>query len=227
MARHPEDLIDNGRNPSATAMKPVAPLPLISLDNPCLHRPATEVPDAAFGSGEALEIAGLVNATFDDLFKRRVGVGLAAPQVGLSFRVLAAEDFGKTAQSPVWHAEVERVPFDRVVMCNPVLVESSLQQQIAWETCLSQPQVIGLVARPQRITVTYRDLKGASRQITATGWQARILCHEIDHLAGCLCSRHYLGISGLEMPVYTEQWRERSLVQAMVALLPGEPETRR
>lgn len=191
---------------------------MASLEDPVLHQPAAGIPDAVLGTVELSELSNRLNVAFDFYFARRLGVGLAAPQIGLSVRMCVAEDFGRSVGGPMWHSELVREPFERLTMCNPEVLEESAERQVAWETCLSEPQVIGLVARPLRIIVRYREVAGAAKSIEATGWQARILCHEIDHLDGCLCSRHYLGNSAVETPTYTQRWRDRSLKEAVETL---------
>lgn len=98
------------------------------------------------------------------------GVGLAAPQVGESIRVLVAEYEGEA-----------------VALINPEILKRSEQEEFGQEGCLSIPGFIGEdVPRSSAITVKARDPKGKEIRVKADGWFARILQHEIDHLDGIL-----------------------------------------
>lgn len=98
------------------------------------------------------------------------GVGLAAPQIGESVRVLVAE-----------YEE------NKVALVNPEIVKTSENRELATEGCLSIPGYVGdNVPRSLAVTVKARDPKGKEIRIKAEGWFARILQHEIDHLNGVL-----------------------------------------
>ena len=102
------------------------------------------------------------------------GVGLAAPQIGLSIRVLVAE-----------------YEDERVALVNPEIVKASEEEELGTEGCLSIPGVVGDdVPRAVAVTVKARDLKGKEIRVKADGWFARILQHEIDHLDGILFIDH-------------------------------------
>lgn len=148
--------------------------------------------------------------------------GLAAPQIGVPTRVRVAQDFEPGPNSPMWAREVARGAFDRLLLCNPVITERA-GHLTCWETCLSQPEVIGMVVRNAWLRVEYLDETGEPRRLDASGWKARILQHEIDHLDRCLCSRHYL--SGTSMPTssYAARWRQATLREAKATLLGSKP----
>ena len=98
------------------------------------------------------------------------GVGLAAPQVGESVRVLVAE-----------YEE------NKVALVNPEVIKRSDEQELGTEGCLSIPGYVGdNVPRALAVTVKARDPKGKEIRVKAEGWFARILQHEIDHLDGVL-----------------------------------------
>jgi peptide deformylase len=98
------------------------------------------------------------------------GVGLAAPQIGESVRVLVAEYEDNT-----------------VALVNPEIVKASEEEELGTEGCLSIPGYVGdNVPRALAVTVKARDPKGKEIRIKADGWFARILQHEIDHLDGIL-----------------------------------------
>jgi peptide deformylase len=114
-------------------------------------------------------------AMIDTMFRER-GIGLAAPQVGLTKRLIVA----------VQMKDPDDVDADAIPLVNPVVVERSKSTWEYEEGCLSIPGVLGKVVRPEEAVVRYQDLDGGERTITAKGMFARILLHEIDHLDGRL-----------------------------------------
>ena len=96
------------------------------------------------------------------------GAGLAAPQIGLNKRVVVID--------------VEEGFFELV---NPVIV-SSKGEQTGPEGCLSVKGKQGTVTRPNKVKAEYRDRNGKKHKLTAEGFFARAVCHELDHLDGIL-----------------------------------------
>lgn len=105
------------------------------------------------------------------------GVGLAAPQIGISKRVIVIE-FGDD--------EDDTLPKQLYVMVNPEIVFESDEQIAGIEGCLSVPGLIGEVDRAQVVTVQGQNQFGKKIKIRAQGWLARIFQHEIDHINGVL-----------------------------------------
>jgi peptide deformylase len=106
------------------------------------------------------------------------GVGLAAPQIGIPLRLAVIED---PSEAP----EKERVPIPFHVLVNPqITLGSELVEH--YEGCLSLDGFQALVPRARTVTVDALDHQGEPVHIAATGWYARILQHEIDHLDGTL-----------------------------------------
>ncbi len=144
---------------------------IVLLGDPVLREPAREV--ERFDE----ELERLVK----DLFQTMVhaeGAGLAAPQVGVSLRVLVVD-----------------VPDDhegrqRVALVNPRIVETSSDDDRDLEGCLSIPGVSEVVRRPESVTVRGMDPKGDTIEVTGSGLFARALQHEIDHLDGILFIDH-------------------------------------
>ncbi|NJL00161.1 MAG: peptide deformylase [Spirulinaceae cyanobacterium SM2_1_0] len=107
------------------------------------------------------------------------GVGLAAPQIGVPLRVIAI------ASRP--NARYPHAPLlPPTLLFNPRLVKTSRDREQDWEGCLSVPGIRGRVWRHQTITVAYRDRHGCPQQRELTGFAARIVQHELDHLDGIL-----------------------------------------
>lgn len=101
------------------------------------------------------------------------GVGIAAPQVGVSRRLIAVQRFDKPGE-----------PFEFYL--NPEIVESSAETAPGREGCLSIPGLAGTVVRAQRIVLRYRDERFAEKTETIDGFTAVIFQHETDHLDGIL-----------------------------------------
>jgi len=97
------------------------------------------------------------------------GVGLAAPQVGVSRRVFVAD--------------VDETVY---VLINPTVLDASPDKEVADEGCLSLPGYAGAVARPIRVRVRGQDRRGKTVTVEAEGLLARCFQHEIDHLDGIL-----------------------------------------
>jgi peptide deformylase len=109
------------------------------------------------------------------------GVGLAAPQIGEALRLAVIED-------QVTRDEAERAPVPFQVIVNPELRFRGDPPQMVdfFEGCLSVDGYQAIVARAREVTVNALDHRGEPITIEASGWYARILQHEIDHLNGVL-----------------------------------------
>lgn len=105
------------------------------------------------------------------------GVGLAAPQIGISKRIIVVE-FGDERD--------ETVPSQLYVLINPEIIKQSDEQVPGIEGCLSVPGLVGNVNRANVVTVRGQNIHGKSVKIRAQGWLARIFQHEIDHINGVL-----------------------------------------
>jgi len=105
------------------------------------------------------------------------GVGLAAPQVGVSKRVIVVE-FGDE--------EDDTIPKQLYVLINPEIINQSSDRVAGIEGCLSVPGLAGEVERANVVTVSGQDQSGAKIKIRAQGWLARIFQHEIDHINGII-----------------------------------------
>jgi len=107
------------------------------------------------------------------------GVGLAAPQIGVGLRVVIFE-VSKNPRYP----EAESVP--QTVLINPILTPLSDAMEEGWEGCLSIPGMRGLVPRYTHLRYQGRDEYGALIDRTVSGFHARVVQHECDHLDGIL-----------------------------------------
>jgi peptide deformylase len=107
------------------------------------------------------------------------GAGLAAPQIGAGLQVVI---FGVEANPR--YPEAELVPY--TVLINPVLTALDEEQEDGWEGCLSIPGLRGLVPRYSRMSYEGFDQFGGRINRTVSGFHARVVQHECDHLLGIL-----------------------------------------
>ncbi len=114
-----------------------------------------------------------------DTMQAQNGVGLAAPQIGVPLRVVI---FGVDKNERYPDAEV--VP--QTVLINPVLTPLSDEMEEGWEGCLSVPGMRGLVPRHTKLRYQGRDEHGTPIDRTVSGFHARVVQHECDHLDGIL-----------------------------------------
>lgn len=140
--------------------------PILRYGADVLHAPAEPVG----------QITPDVQQLIDDMIQTMYaapGIGLAAPQVGVSLRLFVCD------------ISVGRNPADLLAFINPEFVERE-GMQLEDEGCLSAPGFNATVARPSRVVLKGLDRHGAERVVEATGLLARCFQHEMDHLDGTL-----------------------------------------
>lgn len=150
------------------------------------------------------------------------GVGLAAPQVGLPLQLAVIEDreeYMKDFSREVL-TERERKPVPFEVIINPVLTLESAAEIEFFEGCLSLPGLVALVPRARKVKVDCLDAEGHAKVIRATGWHARILQHEIDHLSGGLYVDRMHSVSLSTLDNFTRHWKGKSIPEVKRLLLP-------
>jgi len=119
--------------------------------------------------------------------KNPEGAGLAAPQIGVSKRIVVVRNFFEDSTHP------EKINSDDMVLINPKITSYSKETELDWEGCLSVPDCYGLVERFKKIKVTAKDLDGNTLKLKAEGFFARTIQHEIDHLDGVLFTSKIVG----------------------------------
>jgi peptide deformylase len=127
---------------------------------------------------DTLELHALL-ADMRDTMLARDGVGLAAPQIGVNLRVVIFE-VNKNPRYP----DAETVP--QTVLINPVITPLTDAMEDGWEGCLSVPGMRGLVPRYTHLRYQGCDEYGALIDRTVSGFHARVVQHECDHLDGIL-----------------------------------------
>jgi peptide deformylase len=141
----------------------MATLPLQYYPAPLLRRVAEPVVD--FSSPKLRHLV----SHLADTMRAAAGIGLAAPQIGVSQRVIVVSD-----------------PGGLLALVNPEILDFSRRRESGEEGCLSIPGVFGWVKRPWRVTVAAWTPAGQPVRFTAEALTARIIQHEVDHCNGIL-----------------------------------------
>jgi len=147
--------------------------PILRMGDPRLL--AVSAPVRAFGTPELLELV----ADMEDTMRAANGAGLAAPQIGVSLRVVIFGG-GTTARYP----DADAVLY--TVLVNPKLRALRGGRDSEWEGCLSVPGMRGLVPRHRRLRYRGFDQWGKPIDRTVSDFHARVVQHEVDHLDGVL-----------------------------------------
>ncbi len=108
-------------------------------------------------------------------------------------------------------AERERKPVPFHVIINPVLTLESAAEVEFFEGCLSLPGLMALVPRARKVKVECLDEHGQPKVIRASGWYARILQHEIDHLLGALYVDRMRSVSLCSLENFTRHWKGKTV----------------
>jgi peptide deformylase len=155
---------------------------IVQAGDPVLRNPAAPVTE--FGTEN---LRALVNDMIA-VMQAAPGVGLAAPQIGVPLRVIVLEDEeGRMARlNRQQRQERERTPFGARAFINPELEIIGDEQMTFFEGCLSVSGWAALVPRARTVRVRGFDVEGQAIEWEVSGWPARILQHEVDHINGTL-----------------------------------------
>jgi peptide deformylase len=140
---------------------------IVRLGHPALRTPAIPVPPEQIGDPDFQALIDDMIETMHDSH----GVGLAAPQVGEESQVFVYQAAGPP-----------EIPLHVVI--NPMITPQARELAYDWEGCLSIPDLRGLVPRHPKVRVQGLDRDGSTLDYVATGFEARIVQHEFDHLNG-------------------------------------------
>jgi peptide deformylase len=151
-----------------------------------------------------------------DAMRDAPGVGLAAPQIGLPLQLAVIEDREDLLKSFSAEdlAERERRPVPFQVIINPVIAYSSDDKKNFYEGCLSLPGFSAVVPRARTIRVEYLDERAEPQFVQASGWYARILQHEIDHLRGALYIDRMLSRTFTTLDNWTRLHKGKPILQS-------------
>ena len=180
-------------------------LEIVQPGNPVLRQRARAMNVAEIRSREIQKLIKTMRTCMHDA----PGVGLAAPQLGLSLQLAVIEDreeYHKDVSAEMLR-ERERRPVPFHVIINPALAEVGTEKAEFFEGCLSLSGFSALVPRARQVRVTCLDEHGERQVIEASGWYARILQHEIDHLNGMLYIDRMGSRSFTTMENLAEFWR--------------------
>jgi peptide deformylase len=147
---------------------------IVTPPDPVLREKARKV--RAFTS----DIQTLIDDMIETM-REAPGVGLAAPQVGVSQRVIVVE-YGEVDEDP----DAPEQPKKLYVVVNPEIVRHSKETVLGNEGCLSIPGYYGEVERYEWVTIKGYNRHGDAFRLKAKGWLARIFQHEVDHVDGVL-----------------------------------------
>ena len=148
------------------------------LGEACLHQKARKIEQVTD------EIRSLGKAMVEMMYKQD-GVGLAAPQVGVSLRLVTLDvSSSKRSEEPLSPGERELLPLMPLILINPEIISFSPVTEIGEEGCLSVPHLYAPVERPVSVVLKARLLDGPEIQADCGGFLARAIQHELDHLDG-------------------------------------------
>lgn len=191
-------------------------LPITPAGDPVLRRPAGPVSAADLRSGALSGLIEQMRATME----AAPGVGLAAPQVGLPLQLAVLYDgperWGQLSEADRAARERSGLPF--TVLANPVVRPAGDDLASFYEGCLSVPGLTGVVARSRSVRVTALDAHGDPVDQVFTGWAARIVQHETDHLGGVLYLDRAQTRSIATTDSYARLWAGRPQAEAAEAL---------
>lgn len=143
------------------------------------------------------------------------GVGLAAPQIGLSLQLALIEDkpeYTKDASADALKQR-ERQPVPFHVVINPKITFDNGPTVEFFEGCLSLSGFTALVPRAREVMVEFLDHNGERKTVKASGWYARILQHEIDHLQGTLYIDHMQTRTFMSVDNFNRYWKDLPIAE--------------
>jgi len=149
---------------------------IVTLPEPVLYRKARPV------SKFDKDLQTLIDDMIDTM-RDAPGVGLAAPQVGISERLIVVE-YAEQPKDEAEGEEQKKVKPKLYVMINPEIVKTSEETVMGVEGCLSIPGLVGEVERFEEIQIKGLNRRGQPMKVKAKDWLARIFQHEIDHING-------------------------------------------
>ena len=149
---------------------------ILKMGNPLLREPALPFESEEITSDETNE---LIQSMWDTM-EEYGGIGLAAPQIGVSKQLAVIRIEEDNERDPV--AE----EFEEIVIFNPKITLLDETLQGFWEGCLSVPGLRGVVFRPRKVQIDYLDESAKEKSIIAEDFLATVFQHELDHLFGKL-----------------------------------------
>lgn len=186
-------------------------LPIVKFGNPILRQNARELTHEEILSPSIQQLILEMQATM----RKAPGVGLAAPQIGKPYQLAVIEDMNHAhlTEEELLERDRKKVPFH--VIINPKIFLDNSEITEFFEGCLSFPGALGIVPRAKSVRVECLNEHAQPVTIEATGWYARILQHEVDHLnAGLFIDRAYIP-SIMTDESYNELWKGQSVEEIL------------
>jgi peptide deformylase len=187
-------------------------LKIVQVGEAVLRQRARQLSVAEIRSRETQELIESMRQTMYDA----PGVGLAAPQIGLGLQLAVIEDrpeYTKDIPAQITK-ERERKPVPFQVIVNPTITLEGDENIEFFEGCLSLASFTAVVPRARHIKVECLDHHGEPKVIEASGWHARILQHEIDHLNGTVYIDRMYPRTFMSVENHNRYWKDKSISEA-------------
>ncbi|HUJ61824.1 MAG TPA: peptide deformylase [Kofleriaceae bacterium] len=193
------------------------PLDIVQVGHPVLRQRARALSLDELASPRIQQLI----VDMRDTMRAAPGVGLAAPQIGESIQLVVIED------PPEYHAKLpadelaarERASVPFHVLVNPTLVVRDDEVVHAFEGCLSFGGFSMIVPRARKVRVEALDEHGQRVVRVATGWYARILQHEVDHLGGTICIDRAETRTLSDAANFDAYWSKRTVAEVRAQLI--------
>jgi peptide deformylase len=192
-------------------------LKLVQVGEAVLRNPSRELSLEEIHSSEIQQLINYMHETLRDA----PGVGLAAPQVGEGIQLAIIEDLPEYSRNltPDQLTERERNPVPFHVIVNPTVSPIGEPEIEFFEGCLSLNGFTAIVPRYRRVRLDCLDEHGQRKTIEASGWYARILQHEIDHLHGTLYIDRMFSRTLMTLDNFTRVWKDATTTEVRSKLV--------
>lgn len=157
--------------------------PIVAYGSPVLKKKAENI------SEEYPNLSKLIEDMWETMYASN-GVGLAAPQIGLSLRIFIVDSAPFASDNELDQDEVKILESFKKVFINPKMIREEGDSWSFNEGCLSIPEVREDINRKEQITIQYRDEKFKLHTDVLNGLTARVVQHEYDHIEGVLFTDH-------------------------------------
>jgi peptide deformylase len=160
-------------------------LPIVAYGDPVLKKESEEI------NKDYPQLNELIANMFETMYNAK-GVGLAAPQIGKSIRLFVVDGspFADLEEEDEFDPRAEGIENFKKVFINPIIEEESGQKWAFEEGCLSIPKIRENVFRKENLVITYFDENWNFHEESYSGYAARIIQHEYDHIDGILFTDH-------------------------------------
>lgn len=188
-------------------------LKIVQAGEPVLRQRARPLASSEIVSREIQQLIEWMRETMHDA----PGVGLAAPQVGANLQLAVIEDKPEYTRdiAPERLKERERKPVPFHVIINPQITFEDNARPEFFEGCLSLAGFTAVVPRARNVRVECLDHRGATAVIQASGWYARILQHEIDHLEGTLYIDRMHTRTLMSLENFNRYWKDKPVTEML------------